>query len=156
LSFAETKWIKVMFAQTVMVRLTWQSVNSVITGDDEELSPGELKYTIKKKMEHLRGVERNVLMLVMNESYDLFLYDRSGMLPCTSRGIHKMKTDALTIKKNRYKVPFALKEAKGRQLDILQRGAITPPCSEWAAPMILVKEKSTILQNIVYVQIFVG
>jgi hypothetical protein len=73
-------------------------------------------------------------MPAMNEYYD-FLHDRSGMLPCTNRGIHKMKTDALPIKKNRYKVPFALKEAMGRQLDdILKKGAITPACSEWEAP----------------------
>jgi len=101
-------------------------------------------------------MERDVLMPVMNEYYDLFLYDRSGMLPCMRRGIHKMKTDALPIKKNHYKVPFALKEAMGRQLDIVQRRAITPACSEWAAPMILVKEKCMILQNIDCVQIFVG
>jgi hypothetical protein len=67
-----------------------------------------------------------------------------------------METGALPIKKNRYKVPFALKEVMGRQLDILQRGAIIPACSEWATPVILVKEKSTILQNIYFVQIFVG
>jgi len=85
-------------------------------------------------MEHWRSVERNVLMPVMNEYYDLILYDCTGMLPCTSRGIHKMKTDALPIKKN-YKISFALKEAMCRQLnDILQRGAITPAYSEWAAP----------------------
>lgn len=91
----------------------------------------------------------------MNEYYNLFLYGRSGMLPCTSTGIHKMKTDTLPIKKNCYKVPFALKEVKGRQLDTY-RGTITPACSEWAAPMILVKEKSMILQKIDFVHIFMG
>jgi len=103
-------------------------------------------------MKHVRSVEHEVLMPVM-KYYDLF----TGMLPCMSRGIHKMKTGALPIKKNRYKVSFALKEEMGRQLDdILQRGAITPACSKWAAPVILVKKKFTILQNINFIQIFVG
>jgi hypothetical protein len=101
-------------------------------------------------------MKRNVLMPVMNEYYDLFLYDCSDMVPFTSKGIHKMKTDALPIKKNCFKVPFALKGAIGRQLDILQRGVIMPACYRWAAPVILVKEKSMILQNIDFVQIFVG
>jgi len=76
--------------------------------------------------------------------YDLFLYDGSGALPCTEKGFHEIKTgDVLPIKKNAYKVPFALRTDMKKQLDeMLQSGMITPSCLEWAAPVILVKKKS--------------
>jgi len=52
----------------------------------------------------------------MKEYYDLFLYDRSGLLPCTTKRFHETKTgDALPIKKNPYKVPFALKDEMKKQ-----------------------------------------
>jgi len=59
LNFAESKWIKVMFAQTqtVMVRLKQQSVNSVITGNDKESSPGGLKYKEKDGALEKRGAQ---------------------------------------------------------------------------------------------------
>lgn len=88
--------------------------------------------------------ERDVLGPVMIDYYDLFLYDHSGMLPCTRKGFHEIKTgDALPIKNNPYKVPFALRAEMKRQLEeMIQRGVITLSCSEWAAPVILVKKKS--------------
>jgi hypothetical protein len=97
-----------------------------------------------KKLEHLVKFERDVLGPVMMDYYDLFLYDRSGTLPCIGKGFHEIKTgDALPIKKNPYKVPFALRSEMEKQLDeMMQRGVITPSCSEWAAPVILVKKKS--------------
>jgi hypothetical protein len=60
------------------------------------------------------------------------------------KGFHEIKTgDALPIKNNPYKVPFALRDEMKRQLDeMIYRGIITPSCSEWAAPVILVKKKS--------------
>ena len=66
------------------------------------------------------------------------------MLPCTNKGFHERKTgDAAPIKKNPFKVPFVLKAEMKKQLDdMLQRGVITPACSEWVAPVILVKKKS--------------
>jgi len=75
--------------------------------------------------------------------YDLFLYDRSGAIPSTAKGFHDIKTrEALPIKKNPYKVPFALGTEMKKQLDeMLQRGVFTPLCSEWSAPVILVKKK---------------
>jgi hypothetical protein len=77
----------------------------------------------------------------MNEYYDSFLYDRSGMLTCTIKCFHENRTgDTLPIK-NPYKLPFALKEELGKQLHMLQTGVITPTCSEWVA-MILMKNKS--------------
>jgi hypothetical protein len=76
----------------------------------------------------LSSTERAELVPVINEYSDLFRYDRSGMLPCTNKGFYKIKTgDAVPIKKNPYKVPFALKDEMKRQLDdMLQRGVITP------------------------------
>jgi len=104
----------------------------------------ELDKVIKGKLEHLVKAEREVLVPVMKEYYDLFLYDRSGFLPCTTKGFHEIKTgEALPIKKNVYKVPFALKDEMKKQLDeMIQRGIITPSYSEWAAPVVLVKKKS--------------
>jgi len=85
-----------------------------------------------------------VLVSVMKEYYDLFLYDHSGLLPCTYKGFHGIKTgEALPINKIPYKVPFALKDEMKKQLDeMIQRGVITPSYSEWAAPVVLVKKKS--------------
>ena len=40
-------------------------------------------------------------------------------------------------------MPFALKDEIKKQLDeMIQRGVITPLCSEWAAPVVLVRKKS--------------
>jgi hypothetical protein len=58
-----------------------------------------------------------VLGPVMMKYYDLFLYDRSGTLPCTGKGFHEIRTgDALPIKKNPYMVPFALRAEMKRQM----------------------------------------
>jgi transposase InsO family protein len=47
------------------------------------------------------------------------------------------------LKKNPYRVPFALREEMRKQLDdMIQKGVITPAFSEWAAPVILVHKKA--------------
>jgi len=88
--------------------------------------------------------ERDVLGLVMIEFHDLFLYDRFEMLPCTAKSFYEIKTgNALPIKKYPYKVPLVLRAEMKIQLDeMIQRGVITPSCSEWAEPVILVRKKS--------------
>jgi len=113
------------------------------TGDEASIPP-DLRKVITNKLTHLVKVERDVLGPVMTDYYDLFLYDQSGMLPCTGKGFHEIKTgDALPIKKKPCKVPFTLRVEMKRQLDeMVQRGVITPSCSERAAPVILVKKKS--------------
>ena len=69
-----------------------------------------------RKLTHLMKAERDILGPVVKEFYDLFLYDPSGMLPCTTKSFHEIKIgDALPIKKNPYKVPFALKAEMKRQ-----------------------------------------
>ena len=120
---------------------TVESVNRPNVGDDAS-SQVILRDALKEKLKHLSSTERAELVPVINEYSDLFRYDRSGMLPCTNKGFHEIKTgDAAPIKKNPYKVPFALKDEVKKQLDdMLQRGVITPACSEWAAPIILVKK----------------
>jgi hypothetical protein len=65
--------------------------------DDQEISPAELTRAIEHKLGHLENTERDVLMPVMREYHDLFKYDRSGMLPCTSRGFHEIKTGDVRI-----------------------------------------------------------
>lgn len=70
---------------------------------DRESSRVKLTRAIQHKLGHLKNTERDVLVPVIREYHDLFLYDRSGMLPCTSRGFHEIKTgDAVPIKKNPY------------------------------------------------------
>ena len=110
---------------------------------NESSAPPELEAVTKRKLEHLVKAERKVLVPVMTDYYGLFLYDRSASLPCTTKGFHEIKTgDALPIKKNPYRVPFAIKDEMKKQLDeMIQREVITPSLSEWAAPVVLVKKK---------------
>jgi len=81
----------------------------------ESFSPPELEEVIKGKLENLVKAEREVLVPVMKEYYDLILYDRSGLLPSTTKGFHEIKTaEALPIK-NPYRVPFAIKDEMKKQ-----------------------------------------
>ena len=67
----------------------------------ESSAPPEIEEVIKGKLEHLVKAETEVLVPVMKEYYDLFLYDRFGLLPCITKGFHEIKTgDALPVKKN--------------------------------------------------------
>jgi hypothetical protein len=85
---------------------------------------------------------RAELIPVMTGCRDFFRYDRSGKIPYTYKGFNEIATGvAVPIKTRPYKVPFALNDEM-RKLDMLQRGVITPACSEWAAIVILAKKKS--------------
>jgi hypothetical protein len=84
--------------------------------DTEASIPPSLEEVIMRKLTHLVKAERDVLGPVMEEFYDLFLYDKSGMLPCTTEGFHEIKMgDAKKKKKNPYKVPFALRAEMKKQ-----------------------------------------
>jgi len=84
-----------------------------------------LRDTLKGKLKHLRSAERAELIPVINEYSDLFRYDRSGMIPCTNKEFHEIKTgNAAPIKKNPYKVHFALKDEMKQFDDMLQRGVM--------------------------------
>ena len=104
----------------------------------------QMSKDIESKISHLSDAERVVLKPVLKEYYDLFLYDEEGKLPCTNKGFNEIKTDdAMPIKKNPYRVPFALRGEMHKQLnDMIQKEVITPAFSEWAAPVILVNKKS--------------
>jgi hypothetical protein len=84
------------------------------------------------------------LLPVIEEYLDLFCNEETGVLPSTTKGRHEIRTgDALSVKKNPYRVPYALRGEMKRQLDeMLDKGVITPCASPWAAPVILVPKKS--------------
>jgi hypothetical protein len=84
------------------------------------------------------------LLPVIEEYLDLFCNEETGVLPSTTKGRHEIRTgDALPIKKNPYRVPYALRGEMKRQLDeMMDKGVITPFASPWAAPVILVPKKS--------------
>jgi len=88
----------------------YHAVCNVSEVDDALSTPPELKRIILEKLGHLVKAERGALAPVMSKYYDLFLYGRSGALPCIAKGFHGIKTEeALPIKKNPYNVPFALR-----------------------------------------------
>jgi hypothetical protein len=104
----------------------------------------EKREQLEMKLEHLSQGEKKILLPVIEEYLDLFCNEETGVLPSTAKGCHEIRTgDALPIKKNPYRVPYALREEMKRQLDeMLAKGVITPCASPWAAPVILVPKKS--------------
>jgi hypothetical protein len=87
--------------------------------------------------------ERIMIISLLENYIDLFT-DEIGRLRCTNMGCHEIRTgDAMPIKKNVYKVPYALRDETKEQIDnIIAKGVITPCASPWAAPVILVPKKS--------------
>jgi hypothetical protein len=84
----------------------------------------------------MKNTERNVLVPLI-EYLDFLQYDRSGMLPCKSKGFHEIETGgALPIKKRYH---LHLDEMRKQLDDMLQRGVITLAFSEWAAPVVWLK-----------------
>jgi hypothetical protein len=117
-------------------------VSSVSARDAQELK--EVREKLEQKLDHLSETEKQVLMPVIEEYLDLFCNESTGELPTMTKGSHEIRTgDALPIKKNPYRVPYALRVEMRRQLDeMLAKGVITPCASPWAAPVILVPKKS--------------
>lgn len=107
----------------------------------------DIEEKIREKLGHLRQEEREVLLPVVNEYIELFCNEQSGVLPCTTKGRHEIRAgNALPIKKNPYRVPYALNDEMKSQLDeMLAKVVITLCASPWAAPVILVPKKSLIL-----------
>jgi hypothetical protein len=105
----------------------------------------EVQTELERRLAQLVAEERQILMPVMNEYLDLFCNDKEGVLPCTTKGFHEIRTgDALPVKKSPYRVPYAFREERKHQLDeMIRKGVITPCASPWAAPVILVPKKST-------------
>ena len=64
---------------------------------------------LERRLAHLVAEDRQILMPVLNEYLGLFCNDIEGALPCTTKGSHEIRTgDALPIKKNPYRVPYAI------------------------------------------------
>jgi hypothetical protein len=71
----------------------------------------EKRDQLEEKLKHLPPSEKHILLSVMEEYVDLFCNEETGVLPNTTKGRHEIRTgDALPIKKNPYRVPYALKE----------------------------------------------
>jgi hypothetical protein len=119
-----------------------QRISSLTGRNSRELR--EKRNQLEGKLEHLSPTEKHTLLSVIDEYLDLFCNEETGVLPSTTKGRHEIRTgDALPIKKNPYRVPYALKDEMKRQLDdMLDKGVITPCASQWAAPVILVPKKS--------------
>jgi hypothetical protein len=117
-------------------------VNAVNKGPLKSVN--DVRETFYEKLSHLQLEEYEVMAQVLEEYIDLFNDDATGKFPCTTKGFHEIRTgDALPIKKNAYRVPYALKDEMQRQIDeMLEKGMITPCASPWAAPVILVPKKS--------------
>ena len=117
-------------------------VNSIRENNSTELA--EVRAELEWRLAHLVVEDRQILMPVLNEYLGLFCNDTEGVLPCTTKGSHEIRTgDALPIKKNPYRVPYALRDEMKKQLDeMVRKGVITPCTSPWAAPVILVPKKS--------------
>jgi hypothetical protein len=75
-----------------------------------------IKEAIRDKVNHLELKERAMMVSVLEEYVDLF-GDETGRLRCTRQGYHEIRTDdALPIKKNAYRVSYALREQMRRQM----------------------------------------
>ena len=63
-----------------------------------------------RRIAHLAIEDKQNLMPFVDNYMDLFCNDKEGVLPCTTKGYHEIRTgDALTVKKNPYRVPYALR-----------------------------------------------
>ena len=82
-------------------------MNSIRGNNSTELA--EVWAELERRLAHLVAEDRQILMPVLNEYLDLFCNDIEGVLPCTTKWSHEIRTrDALPIKKNPYRVPYAL------------------------------------------------
>jgi hypothetical protein len=90
-----------------------------------------IKEAFRGKVSHLEPKEREMML----ENYIDLFKDETGRLRCTNKSYHEIRTgDAVPIKKNVYKVPYALRDEMKQQLDnMVAKGVITPCASPWAA-----------------------
>jgi hypothetical protein len=98
----------------------------------------------EEKLQHLSPEDQKILKPALLKYQNLFKKTQNGIIPCTSYGHHEIKTgDAAPVKKQPYRVPYALRDEMRRQLEEMkERGVITEASSEWAAPVILIAKKS--------------
>ena len=91
-------------------------VNVIRRNNSSELA--EVRTELERRIAHLAIEDSQILMPVLDNYLDLFCNDKEGVLPCTTKGYHEIRTgDALPVKKNPYRVPYALREEMKNQLD---------------------------------------
>ena len=65
-------------------------VNLIRGNNSAELA--EIRAELERSLAHLVTEERQILMPVMNEHLDLFCNDTEGVLPCTTKWFHEIRT----------------------------------------------------------------
>lgn len=108
------------------------------------IGKGGLKQKIAEKLTHLKEGERAALGDLLLEYEDIFAYDESQPLGCTSAVKHVINTgEAVPIYKKAYRVPFHQKPIIDQLIkDQLDQGIIVPSHSPWASPVVLVPKRS--------------
>jgi hypothetical protein len=99
---------------------------------------------LEDKLQHLSPKGREILKPVLLSYQDLFKKTEDGIIPCTSYGFYEIKTsNSASVKKQKYRVPFALRDEMRRQIEEMkERRVMSEASSEWAAPVILITKKS--------------
>ena len=104
-------------------------VNSIRGNNSTELA--EVRAELERRLAHLVAEDRQMLMPVLNEYLDLFCNVIEGMLAYITKGSHEIRTgDALPVKKNPYRVPYALRVEMEKQLDEMMRKGVITRCGQ--------------------------
>lgn len=100
---------------------------------------------LEEKLIHLTEEERRVVRPTLLDYQDLFKKTEDGIIPRTNVGYHEIDTgDARPVKRNPYRIPYALQDELRNQVEeMVERGVLTKAATEWAAPVILIRKKST-------------
>ena len=90
---------------------------------------------------HMTWSERDELKTLLKKYQHLFAHDET-QLPGTTAIEHVINvTDVTPLRQKAYRVPASLRKALDDKLDtLLDAGIITPSCSPWASPLVLVKK----------------
>ena len=116
-------------------------VNPVLR--DVEVAPGKFEEYIQEKLPHLRKEEQKVLGTGLRQYKHLFYGLGSTKLGCTSQMEHSIDTgDARPIKRNPYRIPYALKPVVDEHIEMLEKEIIEPSMSPWSSSIVLVQKKS--------------
>jgi hypothetical protein len=98
---------------------------------------------LEEKLNHLTEEEKRIVRPALLDYQDLFKKTEDGIIPCTDLGYHD-KGDARPVKRNPYRIPYALRdELRGQIEEMVNKGVLTKTATEWAAPVILIRKKST-------------
>ena len=65
-------------------------MNSIRGNNSTELA--EVRAKFERRSAHFVAEDRQILMPIMNEYLDLFCNDIEGVLPCTTKGSHEIRT----------------------------------------------------------------